>query len=983
MYMKNIFKITIIACFVLSAFPIFSQETQDTQETQKMQKSPETIDLGFGIVQDKKTSTVSMATVKSDVLQQKAAINLQDALYGRLLGLTALQNSGTGWVGDQWFGATFNIRGIQTLNVDNYGNLNSGENGILILVDGFPRSIDRLTLDEIESVTVLKDAAAIALYGYTGINGILSVKTKRGPATGGMKIDVKYRHKFTFLPPMVEYADAYTYAQAMNEARRNDGLGQSYNQFELDAYKSGTYPKLYPDVDWRKESLRNVAAENVLNMTFANRNERMGFFTLLNYTNSQGLLDGTEVNKAAFGYSTQLKYSKINVRTNLDVTLSPSTKLQANLLGSLFETNRPSGMTAENLFRTMTYLPAGVFPINTQDGLWGGSASFNNWGMYNPVAQIKSSGYYREIGVVLNADFKLTQSLEELLKGLSLTGRFSYDAYNIAFEDRNKTYSWAKDRFGFDATGQPIVTNREVAFSTMTQLQFNRGNLNQSRSLNFVLSADYKKQMDEHNLAASLIYNYSNPVTRKLGNETGMLKTFYRANIMGYLHYDFASKYIADVVLTYTGSNRSYPKSWVFSPTASVGWLLSEESFLKGNEFVNLLKLRGSIGILHTDNVPRNGAIWMSIYDPYWGSGGGNYMLTNPDGGISEYGGRTQITLPTANFKLETANKANIGLEAQLMNSLGLTLDAYYQRRSNILMYESGLYSAMAGIGAGYGNLGTVDSKGLEVGLNYDKQFSDWKVNLGGMFTYGVNKIISCVQEPKAYPWLKWTGYAVDQPRGLQFLGFFNNALDMDLNPKQEFSLVQLGDARYQRQEKVEGEKNINSNDWVPIGYSTTLPQINYAFSAGLEFKRLGANILLQGASRFNRWDDQLKGQIGYMPLVQSRNIPIEYYENRWVPGLDNRMAKYPALSSSDRPNNTQQSTLWLRDASFLKLRNVEVYYRFPETMLKKIRLSGLKLSVTGENLYTWTPYVGQDPERSGFTYPTLRGLSAGVSANF
>ncbi|MDR2146927.1 MAG: SusC/RagA family TonB-linked outer membrane protein [Tannerella sp.] len=981
--MKNILKITIIMCFALSAFLTYSQETPEVQDTLKIQKSSETVDIGFGIVQDRKTSTASSSTVGSEVLQQRAAISLQDALYGRLLGLTALQNSGTGWVGDQWFGASFNVRGIQTMN--SQGEL--GENDVLILVDGFPRSIDRLTLDEIESVTVLKDAAAIALYGYTGINGIISVKTKRGPATRGMKVDVKYHHKFTFLPQMVEYADAYTYAQAMNEARRNDGLGQSYTQFELDAFRSGAYPKVYPDVNWQKEALRDVAAEDVVNVNFANRTEKVGFFTMLNYTNSRGLLQGTEENKESAGYSTQLKYSKANVRTNLDVVLNPGTTFQANILGSLFETNRPSGIDAGGIFNTMSYLPAGIFPVHTQDGLWGGSGTFNNWGFYNPVARIQNTGFYREIGVVLNADFKLTQSLDALLDGLSLTGRFGYDAYNIAFENRNRAYSWARESFVFDDAGKPIVGQniREEDYQTQDQLSFSRGNVATSRSLNFVLSADYQKQMDNHNLAASLIYHYSNPVIRKTQDELddGILNTFYRSNFMGYLHYDFAGKYVTDVVLAITGSNRSYPHSWSFSPTVSLGWVISEEGFLKESDFVNLLKLRGSFGILHTDNVPRNGSIWMSIYDPYWGSGGGNYILTNADGAISDYGGRTQITLPTTNFKLETANKYNLGIDARLMNSLDITLDAYYQRRNNILMYESGLYSSMAGIGAGYGNRGTVDSKGYEIGLNYNKQFGDWQINLNGMFTHSVNKIIDMVEEPRAYSWLNHKGYAVDQPRGLEFLGFFDNAQDIADSPNQEFSLLRPGDAKYRLQDKAEGDNSINSNDAVPIGYSTTVPQINYAFNAGLEFKGIGANILFQGAGRFNKWDDQLWGQNGYMPLIQSRNIPVEYYENRWTPGLDNTNAKYPALSSSDRPNNSQQSTLWLRDASFLKLRNVELYYRFPESMLKSISLTGLKLSVTGENLYTWTPYIGQDPERSGFTYPSLRGVSAGLSVIF
>ena len=962
--MKNIF-ILIIAGLFLSGFNAYSQELQETQELQKTQ---ETVNLGFGVVQDQKTSTASTATITSDVLEERAAINLNDALYGRLLGLTALQNSGDGWVGNQGFGASYNIRGTQTL---------TGERNIIILVDGFERSIDRLSIDEIESVTVLKDAAAVALYGYRGINGAIYVKTKRGPATQGMKVNVKYQHKFTFLPPTTQYVDAYTYASAMNEARRNDGMGQSYSQFELDAFKSGAFPRVYADVDWQKESLRNVGSEDVVSVNFSNRTERIGFFSMINYTNIQGLLNTANDKE----YSSQLMYSKGNVRTNLDVILTPSTKFEANVLGSLFENNRPAGTSASDLFMTFNFLPAAAFPINTVDNLWGGSNNFNALYVYNPVARIRDSGYNRQIGVVLNVDFKLTQSLEELVKGLSLTGRFGYDAYNIAQENRSKAYSWASDRFVFNNYGVPTdVYVRESAYETNTSLNFSKGNVTTSRRMNFVLSADYKKQLDNHNLAASLIYHYQNSVVRERYN------TFFRENIMGYIHYDFASKYLADVVLAYTGSNRSYPQSWAFSPTVSLGWLISEEDFLKENDVVNLLKLRGSAGILHTDNVPRNGMIWMSVYDGSSGSFGMvNPIATSPSG----YWGRLQSNMPTTDFKLERASKFNVGFDALLLNSIGLNIEAYYQRRDNIIQQETGLYSVMAGIGAGFGNWGVVDSKGIEVGLNYDRQFGNMKVNVGGMFTYGENKVIDCVEEPQAYPWLRRKGYPVDQQRGLEFIGFFEDAMDIASSPNQEFSLVRPGDAKYQLQDKGDVDKRINNYDIIPIGYSTEVPVINYAFNAGLEYKGLGANILFQGASRFSHWDDQWRlhtwgnSTARLLPLGQGRNIPLEYYENRWTPGLDNSSAKYPALSAQANPNNEQASSLWLLDASFLKLRHVELYYNLPESVLGRINLSGVRFSIRGENLYTWTPFNGVDPERFGFTYPTLKGVSAGFSVAF
>lgn len=939
----------------MTGFHLFSQESEDVTLLEKSEL--ETVDLGFGIVQSRDKSTASTATVGSDILGQKAAINLRDALYGRLLGLTALKSNGEdgGWVGGANYGANFNVRGIQTL---------TGEDGVLILVDGFPRRIDLLSIDEIESVTVLKDAAALALYGYIGINGAISVKTKRG-SKKGTNISVKYNHKFTFGAEIPEYVDAFTYAQAMNEGRTNDALSPTYNQFELDAFKTGNYPYVYPNVDWMKESMRNTGSEDILSLSYGNNNERMNFFSMLNYTNSQGLLAGTEVNKATNGYSTQLKYSKANVRMNLDLNLTSTTKMEVNVMSSFNETNRPSSLTPNELFGTLNQLPSGVFPVKTEDGIWGGNNVFTT---SNPVAKIEETGYYRGITVLLNADFKLTQSLENWVEGLSVSGRFGYDTYNSTYENRNRGFAWASDRFIFDNTGNVINdkqnTVRQSGGASTNQLTFSRGTLWQEKMLNLVFSIDYQKKIDQHNLQTSLIYHSNSSVT------IGRYNTFYRENIMGYLHYDLHDKYVSDIVLTYNGSNRSYPQSWVFSPTVSLGWIISEEDFMKDIKAVNFLKLRSSFGMLHTDNVPRNGSIWMDIYD----GSSGSYTFGTPAGGWIGNSGLRQSYIPTVDFKLETANKFNVGLDALVFNGIELTLEAYYQRRNNILMSEGGLYSALVGIASGYANRGIVDSRGIEVGLDYTYKFGDWGVNIGGMYTFGTNKIIDCVEEPKPYPWLEIKGKPVRQTWGLMAIGYFEDEDDIRNSPTQEFSMVRPGDIKYQVQK---GDQTVNSNDRVPIGYSNEVPDVNYSFNAGLEYKGFGFNILFQGALRFSQWDNYYWYS---MPLVSDRNITIDYYQNRWTPGNSN--AKYPALTSQFNPNNEEPSTQWYKDASFLKLRNCEIYYKIPHSLLKKLFISDLKLSVKGENLYTWSSYPG-DPEMPRYVYPTLKGISAGLSITF
>ena len=268
-----------------------------------------TVDLGMGIRQSQKLSTAATQTISGEELQKTAAISLKDALYGRLLGLTALKNGK--FEGDNDFGARMNVRGTQT----------TSENKLLILVDGIERSIDYLTLEEVESVTVLRDGAATALYGYEGLNGAILVKTKRGKADK-LSVNVGYDHKFTFSPQIAEFVNAPTYAKAMNQARLNDGLTAMYNQSELEAFANGSAPYYYPNVDWQKEALKNVGAENQLNVSIKGGNDRLQYFTLLDYTDSRGLLKGTDQED----YDSQLKFSKANIRTNVDAMLTKTTR---------------------------------------------------------------------------------------------------------------------------------------------------------------------------------------------------------------------------------------------------------------------------------------------------------------------------------------------------------------------------------------------------------------------------------------------------------------------------------------------------------------------------------------------------------------------------------------------------------------------------------------------------------------------------------
>lgn len=901
------------------------------------------VDLGIGVVQSQKLSTVASQTISGEELQKTAALTLKDALYGRLLGLTALKNGK--FEGDEDFGARLNIRGTNS----------TSENNVLILVDGIERSIDYLTLNEVESVTVLRDGAATALYGYEGVNGVILVKTKRG-ATEKLTVSANYNHKFTFAPKVADFVNTSTYAKAMNQARLNDGLTPMYNQAELDAFADGSAPYYYPNVDWQKEALRNVGSENQLNLSIKGGNERLHYFTLLDYTDSKGLLKNTKQN----GFDSQLKFSKANIRTNLDAVLTKTTTMQVNLLGSFIETNRPAGISADGVFDLFYRVPSSAFPVmNDPDGelanIWGGNTTY---GTKNVVAQIQASGFQKSHARLFQGDLTLKQDLGALLKGLSASVRFGYNNFSQIYEGNTMGFMYGYQRYTFDANGNQNGLTTYSAGDKTDNLSFNYWLNHHTRSSYLSVSADYKtKFRNDDNFNATLIWNQKNVTS------DGRYQTFNRMNWLLNLHYDLKEKYVADLVLGMNGSNRSYPEKWAFSPALSLGYIYANND----NGLLNFGKVRLSGAIQHLDYVPING-IWLENYD----GGGGDYYF-GAGRGSQDWG--TFISYqPTKKFDLETYYKFNVGTDLRIAKSLDVTIDAYYHLCDKILMSGDGLNSSVMGIPSGFVNWGRVANYGVELGANWVKQLSnELAFNVGGHFTLGRNNIRRTI-ENVAYNYLSSVGGRVNQAWGLQAIGFFADEDDIANSPAQEFDTCKPGDFKYKDQN---GDNVINENDVVKMGYDTSTPELNYAFNLGLKYKGWGFNALFQGASRYT----QYRGTTGvWYPLIDGANLSKEYYENCW--DVCNN-PKYPRLTSQANSNNFRANSVWWKDISFLKLRNIELYYMLPETLISRVYLSQCKIFVKGDNLFTISNMKELDPENIGTGYPTLKGINVGVSLTF
>lgn len=906
-----------------------------------LDKDSTKVDLGFGIEQKLLNTSAAVSIITQKELQQTAAINLAEALYGRLLGLTALKNGG--FSGNDNYGPSLNVRGLQTLS----------ENNLLILVDGIKRPIDRLTVDEVESVTVLKDAAAVALLGYQGINGALLVKTKRG-GEGVLNVDVSYDHKFTFNPKIAEFVDAETYARSMNEARSNDGLTAAYSEKELALFKSGEDPYFYPNVNWKDETLKNIGSEDRFNIAIHGSNNKLRYFTMLNYTSSKGILKGTKQPD----FDSQLKYSKANIRTNIDFAVTPTTNMVVNVLANFIETNEPSATNANDLIYQIYRLPASAFPIKTPDGIWGGNQNYTD---ANPIARIQDTGREKTHHRALYADAAINQKLDFLTEGLSATIRLAYDNYSRINEEHYKKFQYGYVEYAGEV-GDKENINSVIYGDKVNNLAFNKWLGNQWRATQFALSLDYQKSFLKHDVRTSLIYNTQSEIGMERYN------TFYRANLMWYMHYGWNQKLMMDLVLAANGSNRSYPEKWAFSPTFSLAYIFANN---KNHSILNLGKIRASTGIQHSDYVPVNG-IWLENY----GGGHGNIVFKpNYDG---NNWGSALTHYPLTSFSLETAYKYNMGIDLHLFRSLNITADAYYNRRSNIMQNANDLNSWVIGRPDSYATKGKVDSYGVELGLDYSKQFyNDFFFHTSAYFTWGKNKIKDYIEIPTE-SYQSHIGQRVDQAYGLEAIGFFEDEDDISASPEQQFMQVKPGDIKYRDQNN---DNIINEDDEVYFGYGQSIPETNYSFSLGAEYKRFGFNILFQGMTGLTKY---LNTTGVWDCMKGNNNLSVHYLENAWHPnGENNEKALYPRLTTQDNPNNYRPNTVWYKNINWLKLRNVEIYYRIPNSWLKKVSVSGAKVFVKGENLLSFSNIDVMDPEVINTNYPIMKGVSAGFNINF
>lgn len=896
------------------------------------------VNTQFGKVEAwRNASSVSVA--KPDKLEKSFTQNVLNTLYGEIPGL--IVQSGSGEPGSD--SPSLLVRGVNTPN----------GRGILIMVDGYESTLDNICVEEIETVEVLKDAAATAIYGMRGANGVILVTTKRGH-DGPLRVKFSAQTGFNTPYKTPQFLDAVDYANLYNEARANDGLSPYYSEEAIAAYANGTDKYLYPNVDWAAQILNKVSLAQNYNLSFTGGGKTVRYYALLGVSDNNGFFAQTDPKRHL---SANSKFMRYNIRSNVDVNISDRLSAHLNLAANVADNYSPNG-GAWGVYNRLAQITPNAFPVYNPDGSYGGNATFSN-----PVGDIIEKGYNSSNSRNVQTDLAVKYEFGGFAQGLSLTGEFSFRNWFSGSYNKSRTYRY----YDVAVAGDEYVYN---GYSEDTDMSINDSGASQWRYTSYTFKFDYDRIFGgKHAVAANLHFfsdlNYTN-------GDTSVKDYQFPYKWMGFrgrLSYAYDKRYVAEFTFNEMGSDL-YAKGhkWGFFPAGSLGWIISNEDFLKDSEVVNHLKLRGSFG--STGSAIVVGSTRYAYTQ--------NYKYTE-----SYYKGvnntqqytKMEDSVADPNRTWERELKGNVGLEATLWNSLGITVDAFYNKRDQILVSPTGEVPSVLGMSFAYLNLGKSTNRGVDVTLSWDRNLGDFGYYARANFSLAKNRIDYMAEELRLYDYQVRTGGVYDQGFGLVSEGLFRDQAEIDNAPVHTFSNVKPGDIRYK---DLNDDGVIDADDTKAIGF-TGVPEYYGSLVLGLRFKGFDFETMVYGVGNRTSY---LSGNT-YWAFMNQYSAPASALA-RWTPETA-ATAIYPRLSTQANANNTQYSDFWQVNGSFLKLRYVELGYSLPERAAQALRAQSFRLFVNGTNLIGLNAMGGRanaDPEGvSGF--PQMRTVSLGVKVQF
>ena len=743
-------------------------------------------------------------------------------------------------------------------------------------------------------------------------------------------------------------ADAYTYAMAQNEALHYDGLPLQYTAKQLENFKQGTNPNFYPNTDWVKEGMRDFSQNNQFIIMVRGGGQRVRYMALLDYKNEFGLLN-EDYTHYSDRYNSQIRNYELDLRINLDVDVTPATKVKFSLYGIIAEDKRPNtGIDA--IFQNLYNVPSAAFPIKTANGNWGSNSVFK----MNPIAAIADVGYVQENRRLLEGDMRLTQDLSMFVKGLNAEVAVAYDNSATYQDIGSKTYLY--EIFNQTAAGLP-TTKTEGSNST---LQVSSSKLSdQFIRASVEAKLNYDRTFNKHQVAASVVYR------QEMEEPLGVNGAYYRQNVMGFAGYNYDNRYMLDVVANYYGTSVLLEgDKFRFYPAVSAGWNIANEAFLEDVSQLDMLKLRASWGRSATDGLDYGLGNYFWISDKTSSKYAFGESLGTSVNGLREQ--------QFGNLSGETVS------ELRMWKNFTASAEVFYDRRTNILV-DNNRTSGMLGVTPAKSNIGENETRGLELSMGWNQQLKDFNYYVNANWGLNDSKVIENGQAYQPYDYLYTKGHKIGQLFGLEAIGYFNDEEDIANSPEQTFSVVRPGDVKYKDQN---GDKRIDSEDRVAIGKSTSIPDMVYGLNLGFEYKGFGIDMTFNGVSGLTK---QLNVSSVHQPLRNGNtNIATWYLKDkvRWTESTKD-IANVPRLSTLSNENNYQTSTQWIEDGSFFKLRNLNVYYTLPQAWSKKMKMDKCQVYAKALNVFSIDKIDYFNCEDIALGYPDLFSVYVGLNINF
>ena len=945
----------------------------------------ETVVVAFG--QQKKLSvTGAISTVASADLRKTTSTRLDNALAGRVTGLTSMQ-SGGGQPGVD--GATMYLRGAATTN---------GKSP-LILVDGVERdNIRTIDMNEVESISVLKDASATALYGVQGANGVILIQTRKGQK-GKAQLNISVDQGWTSFTKEPSRLHSWEYCELRNEALMNSGEKAAFSDETIAKFRDpllGLDPSspdydnqvairkaVYCDNDYYRMYLKSNTPQTRANANISGGTDFVNYFVNVGYIHQGGNLN-TE-SPDYLGYDPQCYMNRLSLRSNLDFHITKNLTASLNIASYAENVNMPavgdlyrgdqSWMITDLIYQCQTILPISPGPTtDSRFGVESGGIVGYNYLDRSAFEIINRRGFHTNKRKNLNTQFSVNWDLSELVtKGLSINGMAAYDTYNIGVLEGRKKEQVYNVRVDYDSETLSYSSNGDkIEPLTMTSSRLSNYQIYVQGSIN------YARTFGKHNVTAMAT------AYRRFWEGTSANIPYNVLGTAARATYSFDDRYLVEGNLGYNGSEQFAPsKRFGLFPSGSIGWIASNESFLKGNKYLTWLKFRASYGLVGNDSM---GGLRFLYQD--------DNQIQSGNGFVQGLGGKIvkEGLIGNKNITWELSKKMNLGVEIGLFKDFRINVDYFTEKRDQILLRRRTVPS-FQGVSSDYiprVNMGKVDNHGVDVEVSYSHTFNrDFSISSRVNFGFNDNTVIELDEpmrsEEYAYQYHE-EGFRLGQEFGYLIdwnspgNGYFTSQDEIDNYYPYEFGgKPRVGDFVYK---DVNGDGVIDQKDLSPIGYSTTVPGLNYGISLGLNFKGIDFNVLFSGLGRYSKY---YSGQ-GVVEWTKQGTY-FDWTRNGWTEERYKNGEKitYPAISTSQTVSHTEND-FFIQNRSFLRLKNIELGYTLPERFLSKVGVKALRVYVSGQNLFVWDNLriTHIDPEQNNsYGYPITKNVTLGLNINF